>query len=772
MFTFTFVIALFGIASGTNVILYEKLMLCVRQPFSDLKYTFAQISRCADKTFRHCYQDTVTGTHPDMVSELHDPCGFIDSQKINFNKYLHARGHFFKHVWWIKSRQTVWIELLEFQLNFDDFPCYTEYMEINNGDTNNRYCGIREPWKYYSTKSEVFIIFVTDVQLTKLQCIQGDIRGDVDLLSIGYRYTRGIFQFYFQEGQRIRHNTHLYQAKLNDLKDINYEVTSIETRLFLYFITHRLQAIQLNISSCWSHTHLAVYDGPGVKSQQKHEGNNVTSTAFIMLLVIDINGLLIDCQKYPLVRYKSVPHNIGKCRIKKKSNKDVYVAISRQSCVWHVPSHLDIVKIDSYKRPETLLDGEMCIYGGIFIYSRVKNTKVREMGLICGQRVQMEHLDFFLKDDERVLIALIVFDSYSKIHGIISKAYASEDTRNTRVSICNSDQDCQASIDLDIGANSIFKNQYYVGLPSEAKVQYIGMSGVSTNIEFIQKRASAFAGYFTSSLCLTSPYFCSCVALQVKYSYPITYLLHEMQHPHEVVKKMPNTRFNIKDSNKINVAFASSVFVNMSACEQNNRTMWWILTFLLEFPRETDTFENTSYPLLLSPGKESWFKFDFDELAFYFNQSLDAFDGHRSWWIMIHIMQNKHKHESSDNYDMTKVCFHCLSCYDIQLKVEMLEQGKDESVVYTISNFEHIQSENHNSSDLYSYLQECRMGITCNECNVILTYTGNLPYRGQCAREHWCASPEIMLKRIISTKRQSLLMTSIKKIQIFKISNR
>ena len=313
-----FVIVLFNMNSGMSAIIQVKLILCIQQPATNLRETMQQIDKCAGIKFKHCYQDDVSGSNSDTMSVLQDPCGFIDSLKVSLYKYT----------WRITSRQTVWIDILNFNIYFVDFPCTVEYITINDTDKENQFCGSRVPWKYYSISSTIYLTFISDFHLPN----------------------KGEFQLFFQEGMKVLHSKHIIQVALTDQQHIFHYPKRDETQ-FLYFIARRLHIIHLNISSCYSSSHITIYDGPGIKSPLKRASANVTSSAFIMLIVVttkDINALLTDSQQY-LIRYKSTYNEMKRC-MKILGGKKVGILVKNQflrteRCTWQVPSDIRMLMI-------------------------------------------------------------------------------------------------------------------------------------------------------------------------------------------------------------------------------------------------------------------------------------------------------------------------------------------------------------------------------------------------------------------------------------------
>ena len=123
------------------------------------------------------------------------------------------------------------------------FPCSVEYMTIKDTDIENLYCGSRVPFIYYSQNSTVYISFISDIRML----------------------TKGNFKIFCLQGKQVWNTEHIFRVLLTDQKHILSNVEHEETQ-FLYFTAHRLHIIHMNISTCWSSSHLKIYDGPGIKS--------------------------------------------------------------------------------------------------------------------------------------------------------------------------------------------------------------------------------------------------------------------------------------------------------------------------------------------------------------------------------------------------------------------------------------------------------------------------------------------------------------------------
>ena len=732
-FLYIFIIVLFNMNSGRSAITQNKLVLCVQKPAINLRETMLNFDKCASIEFKHCYQDDVSGSNSDRMSLLQDPCGFIDSQKVSLYRYM----------WRLTSRQTVWIDILHFNLYFVDFPCTVEYITIEDTGMENLYCGTRVPWKYYSLNSTVNVTFISDVHLPK----------------------KGEFQLFFQEGMKVWHSKYINQVTLTDQRHIFHYAKRDETQ-FLYFIAHRLHIIHLNISSCWSGSHIAIYDGPGIKSPQKRVSSNVTSSAFILLVVVttkDSNAALPHCQQ-SLMRYKSTYNETKRCVTTFNSAKvpeEVHVSIKSaflgtERCTWNVPSNITLLTIDdkgAVERPETLLDDEHCIYGGTYIYSKKNDADLQEVYLKCRKGKHNKPFKFIHNRNTDTVIAAVVFYPYSKItdQDFISFQtwtwpMALENYR-TRIDNCTIKKICEASINFP--ADFIFADDitFYT--------QYIGHSDVSTGLEFSQQLAPAYTAYFTSSLCNTPPHYCTCIKLQVKHSNPVSYLIPEANRVDHFF--VPN-----KDGYEADIPFASSLYINMSACEARNYKIWWMLTFVKWKFFDAVDFKikstNTSFPLVLNDNM-MWHILKLDALLNPVYSSV--------WWFLLHIIENAPI--SVYNTDIVaKVCIHCLICHNIQLSVEVLQQGKDESIVYNITNHRLIHSTNYKHRP---FKDECITGIMCTACNIILTYRGNLPQNQTegCGCEY---SELGVLAKTFGRDRKSTSATSVKGNPISKVSKR
>ena len=726
-FLSVYLIVLLTIVSGKGTVIQNKLIICIQQPIINLRETLLHFDTCAGIEFKHCYQDDVSGSNSGTVSLLWDSCGFIDSQKVNTYRYT----------WRITSRQTVWIHILKFNIYFVDFPCNVEYMTIEDTNIQSLFCGSRVPWKYYSINSIVFVMFISDIHLPN----------------------KGEFQLFFQEGMKVWHSKYINQVTLTAQRHIFHYAERDETQ-FLYFIAHRLHIIHLNISSRWSSSHMVIHDGPGIKSPLKRTSTNVTSSAFILLVVVttkDSNALLTDYQPY-LIRYKSTYNEIKRCmetshsemiRISIKNN-----FLGTERCTWKVPSNIRMLIIDdkgAVERPETLLDDEHCIYGGIYIYSTSNGVEWQEVYSKC--RKGITEFEFIPERNTNTMITAVVFYPYSNIihqdfiHFVSWKWTISMDKYKTRIGNCSMEKVCESRIKFP--AHVISFPHFFTD--DNLYTQYIGDSDVSTRLKFSQQLTPAYTAYFASSLCRTPPHYCTCIKLGVQYSNPVSYFVPEANRAEHFFTT--NKGFYEAD-----IHFASSLSINMSACEARNYKIWWMLIFskwkyIYEYEFKTT---NTSFPLLIN-----------DRISH--SLQLDALlTEPTAWWFLLHIIENT---PSSDQHTdiASKVCIHCLLCHNIQLNVEVLQQGKDESIVYSLSNHRLIHSINYKYRP---FEPECITGITCTTCNIILTYQGSLS-QNQNEGCGGCKYSELgVFVRTFTREKESTSTTSVKGNQITKISTR
>ena len=313
MFISALTIVLLGVVSGKNTILYDKLLGCITRTSSNLQGTMSQASKCSNRAFKHCYQDIVTDSSTQFI--LHGSCGFIDSPKVMA----------YSCEWKIKTKQTVWIDILLFELYFVDFPCSDESVKITEYGIDQLYCGLQLPWKHYAIASTVSITFHSGIT------------------------NKGVFQIYYQDGQPIQHKTHILPVLLVGQHTPLHDQHHFLTRYFLYFIVDRMQAIQANISGL-SGSRVSIYDGPGVESQQKSVSDSIRSSSFIMLLIVHNTENYVTQRKRRglFVVYRAINNVLGKCFAKEKYGRgNFYVYMNSANdkygthgCVWNVPSQV------------------------------------------------------------------------------------------------------------------------------------------------------------------------------------------------------------------------------------------------------------------------------------------------------------------------------------------------------------------------------------------------------------------------------------------------
>ena len=135
------------------------------------------------------------------------------------------------------------------------------------------------------------------------------------------------------------------------------------------------------------------------------------------------------------------------------------------------------------------------------------------------------------------------------------------------------------------------------------------------------------------------------------------------------------------------------------------------------------------------------------------------------YWFLLHIKAPPHDAVTANDETKTKVCIHCLSCYDVQLHVEILSPQKDRSVVYTVSNHSRLEDESY-----FPKRQMCSVGLQCNECNIILIYKASLQ-SAEC-KCYYPAQLTMLVSQTVNRKKQAPSVTSIKHIPVSKLSNR
>ena len=321
---------------------------------------------------------------------------------------------------------------------------------------------------------------------------------------------------------------------------------------------------------------------------------------------------------------------------------------------------------------------------------------------------------------------------------------------NTRIDNCNIKKVCESRIKFP--AHFVTVDEFFSTNDTLIfYTQYIGDSNISTRLEFSQQLAPAYTAYFTSSLCHTPPHYCSCIKLGVQSSNPVSYFVPEANRAEHFF--IPD-----KGGHEFDIHFASSLYINMSACEERNYKIWWMLKFSkLVF---IDGFKikttNTSIPLMIN------------EPNLWHILQLDALLTHPFVCrFLLHIIENAPS--SGHPTDIaSKVCIHCLLCHNIRLSVEVLQQGKGESIVYNITNYTLIKGANYTHTP---FEPECITGITCTLCNIILTYRGSLP-QSQTKR---CGCEYLELGVFVKTltrEKKSTSETSVKRNPISKISTR
>ena len=429
-------------------------------------------------------------------------------------------------------------------------------------------------------------------------------------------------------------------------------------------------------------------------------------------------------------------------------------SLRTECCMWNVPSNIRILTIDdegAVERPETLLDNEHCIYGGIYIYSKVNDSGWQEVYSECRKGIN-KCFEFIPRENTDTVITAVVFYPYSAITDqdfikidldylrpyIWSKALMKY---MTRIDNCNPEKVCKASINFPVehSLNNNLKNIAF-------HTQYIGHSDVSMRLEFSHQLAPAYTVYFTSSLCNTPPHYCTCIKLQVQYSNPVSYFVPEANRAEHFF--IPNT-----GGYEADISFASSLYINMSACEARSYKIWWMLTFVkwTFFPYKSFSIITPNISFALQLNEETfWHRLQFGELLTPIQPPV--------WWFLLHIMEGQHRDI------VAKVCIHCLLCHDIKLNVEILQQGKDESIIYNITNYTLIDDAIYTHRPFRTI---CVTGITCTTCNIILTYQGSQTDECRCELSKLGVSVRTFVRQ-----RNSASATSIRGNTISKVSKR
>ena len=126
----------------------ERLSNCIGHPANTLHDFAQQLLICYNLAFQHCIHDTIVYKN-DKQSMLKDNCGYIHLENFNIHTYT----------WYIETPRTVWLDILVFQLYFYQLPCRSEFISVEDMNSEYLYCGKREPWKMYSRNSVILIHF-------------------------------------------------------------------------------------------------------------------------------------------------------------------------------------------------------------------------------------------------------------------------------------------------------------------------------------------------------------------------------------------------------------------------------------------------------------------------------------------------------------------------------------------------------------------------------------------------------------------------------------
>ena len=373
-------------------------------------------------------------------------------------------------------------------------------------------------------------------------------------------------------------------------------------------------------------------------------------------------------------------------------------------CEWMIPGRANMLMINDYsssKRPETLLDDEHCIYGGIYIYSWRNGTEMEEVLSICRRNTYLEPHKFIADDDAITIIVAVKFYSYSVVDQPFILMYDwNKKLYNRRINECRTENICETILGFPDDPCKPYPG--YSNLNhKDVNVQYVGKSDVSIRVEFSETRAPNYEAFISSSVCETPPNYCACVKIHVQYANSVSYFVADARHTDHIVSMN-------KSHTTVDVSLASSLYINTSGCEEIKPKVWWLITFSKNIPVFSD------YVTVCIENINSTFPFLPNEKCIFYRLIFDNILTARRpspWWYIVHIA---HNYQEKEIDYATKMCIEYLTCHNITVHVEVLQPGRDESIVYSVS---------HNT--LIDTTHTCRTGILCNTCNIILIYNGS-----------------------------------------------
>ena len=363
-------------------------MKCIGNPSRNMRDSQLKHFRCYSLTFRHCFKDE--NQYNRKYSVMRGLCGYIDSLKL---------GSIYKYTWRIQTSRSIWIHFNLFDLYFNTFPCSLEYVLIHDALKEYTYCGKRLPWNYYSKSSAITFSFHSDQNL----------------------HTKGKFQIFFQDENPIDHAIKIKA----DLQGKFITTVLHPSRVFFFFVADRTMRIQLYVESNCSVLQPAVYDGPGVKSPRLPFKSVVNSTAFLLLLVVNrFQSLCLETN----FRFIHDIDNAPNCFLGQALHyANLKTEWRNYRCKWTSNGTRAMLRINRYilKGADTLLDNEICIFGGIFVFAEMdyKSYKLLWSGctsLLSGRELEASIL---AHDKSKLIILLVDFQSYSMVQDLKVSLY-------------------------------------------------------------------------------------------------------------------------------------------------------------------------------------------------------------------------------------------------------------------------------------------------------------------------------------------------------------
>ena len=176
-----------------------------------------------------------------------------------------------------------------------------------------------------------------------------------------------------------------------------YNGGSLQTQVtqYIYLLAERYKILNLKVVRNCSSVLLSGYDGPGIKSLPISDLSSFNSSAFILLLVVTKSDIHSHCQKYARTTFMAIDTtNTVSCykeHIDYKEQKLVMQFVwnsqtANKHCKWQLNNTSGVlsgttgvyslyIQSYSFEGPETLLEGHDCSYGGVFIYTLLRNIK-------------------------------------------------------------------------------------------------------------------------------------------------------------------------------------------------------------------------------------------------------------------------------------------------------------------------------------------------------------------------------------------------------------